>query len=241
MHSIEIDGTPADIVGLGERIGAIITAAAAFPVRKQHVRGLDHHLDRLVSHSRRSGDRQAQRESLEHAISTFIRSHDDLERLRVERFRPAGGDSERTLIMRSPPRPALAPELRLHSVVRKKVTVTEEPPVLGEVLLIDDDAIHGTTIGAIGFLSRGRVVWPDSSAAPTVERLLIHQELRAAGVACAVLPVRVEDVGLFESSFIVGEHGVSVVTGIDDATLSQDCGGMAHIRRAFDRIPWRAA
>ena len=238
MHSIQIDGKPADLAGLGERIGAHVTASASFLVRMQRVRGLDHHLDRLVGHSRDPGDRQAQRAALKHAISAFIRSQERLEALRVERFRPTEGDQERTLIMGCTPRAALAPELRLRSAARDSGTAAEESPARREAVLLDGDEIHGTTVGALGFVSRGRVIWPDSAAAPPVEQLLVHEQLSAGGVACAVVPVRLEDVGLFEASFIVGDHGVSTLTEIDDVSLTQDVDGVARIRRAFDRIPW---
>ncbi len=138
--------------------------------------------------------------------------------------------------MRCDPRPALASELRLRTTERE--AAGEGPAGPGEALLLDDDRIHGTTIGAIGFVSRRRVIWPDSSAAATVERLLVHEQLRAAGVACAVVPVRLDDVGLFEGSFIVGDHGVSIVTAIDDLALTRDGDGIADVRLAFDRIPW---
>jgi hypothetical protein len=236
VRAIEIDGTPADVAALGEHIGATVTAVATFPVRNQQVRGLDHHLDRLVGYSRDSRDRQEQRESVEQVVSAFIRSHDGLERVRVERFRPADGGQERTLIMRCDPRPALASEIEFCTALRERRAAIDEPGGPA-ALQLDDGAIHGATVGAIGFVSRGRVIWPDSAAAPTVERLLTHKQLRASDVVCAVVPVRLDDVGLFEASFIIDDHGVSIVTAINDVAFVRD-DQVADVRQAFDRIPW---
>jgi branched-subunit amino acid aminotransferase/4-amino-4-deoxychorismate lyase len=110
-----------------------------------------------------------------------------------------------------------------------------------DVLLYETDAtICGSPSGAIGLLSRDRVIWPQGALA-SVEQMLLAEQLRARRVSSAVLTVRLDDLGLFDACFVVGDHGISLIEAVDDVSLSSDEATIDELRDAFADIPWQTA
>jgi hypothetical protein len=109
------------------------------------------------------------------------------------------------------------------------------------VLVYETDAtICGSPSGAIGFLSRNRVIWPQGAPA-SVEQMLLAEQLQARRVSSAVLKVSLDDLGLFDACFVVGDHGISLIDAVDDVRLSTDEATLDELRHAFAGIPWQTA
>ncbi|MFF1634617.1 aminotransferase class IV [Leifsonia sp. NPDC058248] len=246
MHTIEIDGMPADLGLLEERLTAEVGQVTTFLASDGRVRGLDLHLTRLARASRDPLGPGVDPDMIEQAVRAFVRSRGGTLLVRVELFHVSGDAAERVLVMGREAPPVTDRPLRLRAV-------PSTGPALGfdrrhalaagydDVLLHDPGGtVSECPSGAIGFLARGRVIWPQTRA-PGVERQLLHDQLRADGTPSAVLPVRPDDLRLFDAGFLVGNHGVSLVEAVDDLTLTDDETSLTAVRDAFARIPWQDA
>jgi branched-subunit amino acid aminotransferase/4-amino-4-deoxychorismate lyase len=245
VHTIEIDGMPADLELLEERLTAEVGQVTTFLVSDGRVRGLDLHLARLAGASRDALGAAVSPELIDRAVRAFVRRRSGTLSVRVELFRGAGDGAERVLVMGREAGPSVDTRLRLLSLPSTEPTLgagrrRARATGYSDVLQHESDGMVGECpSGAIGFLSRNRVIWPQTRA-PRVERQLMHDQLRADGTSSAVLPVRLDDLRLFDGGFVVGDHGISPVEAVDDLALSPDATNLAVLRDAFARIPWQA-
>jgi hypothetical protein len=246
MHAIEIDGMPADLGLLQERLTAEVDRATTFLASDGHVRGLDVHLKMLTRPSPDPLGPSVDPQLIEESVRTFVRTHPGTLSVRVELFRASGDAAERVLVMGREAAPPVDRRLRLLSLPstgpmldagRRHARAAGYSDVLQHEA---DGTVSECPSGAIGFLSRDRVIWPQSLT-PSVERQLLHDQLRADGMSSAVLPVHLDDLRLFDAGFVAGHHGISLVEAVDSIALSRDETDIAALRDAFARIPWQTA
>jgi branched-subunit amino acid aminotransferase/4-amino-4-deoxychorismate lyase len=246
MRAIEIDGMTAGVDLLERRLGAEVDYTTTFLVSDGRVRGLDLHLKRLHDACRRGLGLQIDADLVDRAVRAFVRAHSGSYSVRVELFCAAGDPAERVLVMGRDLQVAPVRPLRLLSVASAELRSglgrrRAQADGFDDVLVYETDAtIGGSPTGAIGLLSRNRVIWPEGAAA-SVEQMLVAEQLRASGVSSAMLKVRLDDLGLFDTCFVVGDHGISLIEAVDDVSLSTDEATLDELRHAFAGIPWQTA
>jgi branched-subunit amino acid aminotransferase/4-amino-4-deoxychorismate lyase len=246
MRAIEIDGMTAGVELLERRLGAEVDYTTTFLVTDGRVRGLDLHLERLRDTCRDPLGLQVDAELVDRAVRAFVRAHSGSYSVRVELFCATDEPVERVLVMGrdlpvAPVRPlrllALASAELQSGIGRRRAHANG----FDDLLVYETDAtICGSPAGAIGFLSRNRVIWPQGAPA-SVEQILLAEQLQARRVSSVVLKVCLDDLGLFDACFVVGDHGISLIDAVDDVRLSTGEANLDELRHAFADIPWQTA
>jgi branched-subunit amino acid aminotransferase/4-amino-4-deoxychorismate lyase len=246
MRAIEIDGMTAGVELLERRLGAEVDYTTTFLVSDGRVRGLDLHLQRLCDTGRDPLGLQIDAELVDRAVRAFVRTHAGSYSVSVELFCATGDPAERVLVMArdvpvAPVRPLRLLSLRSAGPWSGLGRRRAHASGFDDVLVHETDAtICGSPSGAIGFLSRNRVIWPQGAPA-SVEQMLLAERLRARQVSSAVLTVCLDEIVLFDTCFVVGDHGISLIEAVDDVLLSTDESALDKLRDAFASIPWQTA
>lgn len=223
----------------------------------QHVRGLSHHLDRLV---RDCGlvfdadlDREKVREFIQHAAQGKTGSFS----IRVTVFdpalemgRPSIDADPRVLVTTRSATPLPAPPLRVQSAKYRR----DLPPVkhiglfgaiwhrrraqlngFDDVLFTDDDSFvsEGATWN-IGFFDGEHVIWPAAEVLPGVTMRLLQQVHDDTVVA----PVSLADIPDLQAAFATNTTvGVRPISNIDNLSLPEDHPIFETLHKEYLEIP----
>lgn len=226
-------------------------------VDNQHIRGLSHHLDRLVRDCRMlfnaDLDRETIREFIRHAISDEQGSFT----VRVTVFDPAlelghpGAPAEPKVLVTTRPAIVWPPEpMRVQTTkYRRDLPEVKHIGLFGalwgrrnaqlngydDALFIDSGLFisEGATWN-IGFFDGERVIWPDANTLPGVTMRLLKQVHEHTVTA----PVNLRDVPAMQAAFATNTSvGVRAVTAIDGIQLPDDHPIFDALRKEYEDIP----
>jgi len=227
-------------------------------VEEGTVRGLSHHLDRLVSDCRVVFGAELDREEIRGYIRTEVeRAGSSSLGIRVTIFdpgidmgRPARPTVPSALVSVRPPAPGTLPPLKLKSTrycrelpavkhigLFGALTQRREAQMKGfdDALFVDNSAFisEGPTWN-IGFHDGRQVIWPNADTLPGVTmRLLkqVHEDFVHA-------PVNLQDIGGMQTAFATNVTiGIRAVAVIDDVEFPSDSAILDALRSEYEEIP----
>jgi branched-subunit amino acid aminotransferase/4-amino-4-deoxychorismate lyase len=216
----------------------------ALQASSRGVRGLDLHLARLDA-----GTRELFGQSLDaHAVRAHLRSAlagwngDAAVRITVfsrafDREHPARAFAPDVLVTVTAPRSADSTPVRLKTFLHERALPTikhigtfslfhhrrlAQQAGFDDALFVDaSGAISEASIWNIGFFDGTSVVWPIAPQLHGVSMQLIHDGLRARGIASTARRVTREDIATFRSAFLTNcGCPVRAVASIDDVGLA---------------------
>lgn len=250
--SLWVDGEPADAASLA--VPAVMNYGhfTAMQVRAGAIRGLAYHLRRVeAAHRELFGhglDLELVRERWARAADRQPDAY-----LRATFYQAPDGDSHDLVVLRPPTEPARAAQsLRSVAYVRPlahlKHTGTFAQIYYGNeaeragyddaLLTTAQNEIAETTIGNIGFIDGGKVVWPTAPALHGIGQQLLEDALPADGIPVEHRPVRLADVTRFDGAFTVNSVGVVPVGRIDDHQFANPGTAVAAVVKAHAELPW---
>jgi branched-subunit amino acid aminotransferase/4-amino-4-deoxychorismate lyase len=232
--TLEINGRPAT----AEELTALALDGyghfTAMQVRDACTRGLQLHLEQLGAANREMFgaplDPAPVRECIRHALGA--RAHDAFVRVMVRQ--PADQEPPRVAVTIRPPADPL-PDRRLQSVAyQRSLAHLKHTGDFGqgyygrlavqngfdEALLTGTDGlISEGSITNIGFFDGDAVIWPAAAMLAGITMQLVRARLT---LPQRHSPVRVSDLGSFQTAFVTNSHGVAAVTNVDGSGLPVD-------------------
>ncbi|RNL83321.1 aminotransferase class IV family protein [Halostreptopolyspora alba] len=226
-------------------------------VDDRHVRGLSHHLDRLVGDCREVFDAELDRDRVRAYVRHAVGERLDSFVVRVTVFDPAlgvgapGAVAHPRVLVTTRPAGSWPPDpIRVRSAEYvRDIPSVKHVGLFGAVMRRRgaqeagfDDAVF--TDGAsfisegptwnIGFFDGERVVWPNAEVLPGVTMRL----LREAYHECVTAPVNLADLGNMRAAFATSTTvGVRPVVGIDDVEFPADHAVFDRLRERYEEIP----
>ncbi|ACY95659.1 MULTISPECIES: aminotransferase class IV family protein [Thermomonospora] len=253
----ELDGAPVAPEAL-QALGLINYGHfTSMRVDDQHVRGLSHHLDRLVRDCREVFDADLNRDKVREYIRRAIRDKPGSFVVRVTVFdpdlelgRPGATAEPRILVTTRPAGAWPPPPMRVQSAsYRRDLPHVKHIGLFGQLwcrrnaqlngfddaLFIDSSSF--VTEGAtwnIGFYDGDRVIWPSADVLPGVTMRLITQVHEQTITA----PVNLRDVPSMEAAFATNTTvGVRPITAIDNVQLPAEHPIFETLRKEYEEIP----
>ncbi|MCR6489264.1 aminotransferase class IV [Amycolatopsis sp. OK19-0408] len=251
----ELNGDP---LGPGALVAAMTSYGhfTAMQVRDGRVRGLAHHLDRLVTSTRLLFDADLDPDFVRFCVRRALGDEPALSlRVMVLTRSLAEPMTPEILVRTLPPHPVDPAPLRLGTVRYER----DLPRVkhLGTFGLIHhsrqarlagfDDALFVDHAGRIseasiwnaGFLDGDTVVWPDAEVLPGITMLVQREALRRLGVAQETREVRPADLGGYDAMFLTNSEtpGRGVVS-VDDFVLPPADRAVELLASAYETVPW---
>jgi branched-subunit amino acid aminotransferase/4-amino-4-deoxychorismate lyase len=243
-YRVELDGAPVTTDDLVAALGNY-GHFTAMQVRGGRVRGLELHLERLVTSTRRlfaaELDTDRLRANLRHAITG-----EDALSVRVLVFTrsldwddPGAPAAPEVLIRTGPPHEPESKPLRLRSVRYERVLPEvkhvgtfglvhhmREAKIAGydDALFLDNSGrVSEASIWNVGFLDHGTIVWPEAPVLPGITLQLLQQGLRDNGISQETRPVFPADLPGFDATFVTNsETPGRPVASVDDVALRSD-------------------
>ncbi|MEV7552119.1 aminotransferase class IV family protein [Amycolatopsis sp. NPDC089917] len=256
---LEINGAPARSEDLAGAFG--YAHFTAMQVRDGKVRGLDVHLDRLVTSTRRLFASELDTEAVRGYVRRAIQGADALS-VRVLVFSramdwsdPGAPAAPDVLVRTAPPKEHELTPLRLRSVRYERVL--PEVKHVGSFGLVHhsreammagyDDAvfvdyqgrISEASIWNVGFLEGGTVVWPQAPVLDGITQQLIRRGLTRHGIPQETRDVRPADLPGFDAMFLTNSESVGwPVASVDDVVLpfAPETGRI--LTEAYESNPW---
>lgn len=258
---MELDGVPVAVDELATLALVNYGHFTTMRLDENGVRGLDLHLERLVSDCQTVfGARLDAGRARELARRVAARI-DPPAILRITVFDPAlqlgttGIEAQpRVLTSVRPAGVELPPPVRLRSVAyQRDLPQVKHSGLFGplhqrrmarragfdDVLFVDPtgSVSEGATWN-IGFLVGDEVHWPDAECLPGVTMRLLDDVLRRAGVVTRRVPVRLDDLPAGHGAFITNAGvGIQAVSRIDGRDLPSPAALLDQLRAGYQAIP----
>ncbi|MFD5096884.1 aminotransferase class IV family protein [Amycolatopsis thailandensis] len=256
---LELNGAPARSEDLAGAFG--YGHFTAMQVRDGKVRGLDLHLRRLETSTRRMFASELDTEAVRGYVRQAIRGEDALS-VRVLIFSramdwsdPGAPAAPDVLVRTGPPKEHELTPLRLRSVSYERVL--PEVKHVGTFGLVHhareammagyDDAvfvdyqgrISEASIWNVGFLDGGTVVWPQAPVLDGISQQLIRRGLTRYGVPQETREVRPADLPGFDAMFLTNSESVGwPVASVDDVALPFAAETGRILTEAYESNPW---
>jgi branched-subunit amino acid aminotransferase/4-amino-4-deoxychorismate lyase len=253
----ELNGSPATPEAL--RALALLNYGhfTSLRVDEQHVRGLSHHLDRLVRDCRTLFGTDLDRERVRHFLRHVTAGQPGSFVVRVTVFDPSlelghpAKTAEPAVLVTTRPSGAWPPPpIRVQTVIyRRDLPEVKHVGLFGalwrrrqaqlngydDALFIDADSfIHEGTTWNIGFFDGQRVTWPNADVLPGVTMRLL-QEVHEQSVTA---PVHLRDLRKMQAAFATNTSvGVRAIGAIDNVELTRDHAICDVLRREYDDVP----
>lgn len=238
--AIEIDGSPADNERLAERVAAEHVQFIDLLARNGRVHCLTERLAWLTEEVETALSAQPDGALIRSALDRFLTDEPESGPIRVELYR-CPDSSFRTLIRQ---RDGANPPAVLHlrrsvDLVNQTGPLQQAPVPKGEAVVMCSASglVLGSSRGPIGLISGSRIVWAEHVSALRAVRHL-KNALAAQQIATVTLPIREDELALFDAAFIVHADGISAVEGMADRALDVDHALLGDIRRAWEAAGW---
>ncbi|MFC4869068.1 aminotransferase class IV family protein [Streptomonospora arabica] len=226
-------------------------------VDDQHIRGLSHHLDRLVKDCRQVFAADLDRDRVREFVRTAVADESGSFVVRVTIFDPQlemghpGSDADPHVLVTTRPAVALPPSpMRAKSAVyARDMPLVKHIGLFGQLrhrrtaqLSGFDDAVFVDTAGFvsegatwnIAFFDGENVMWPDADVLPGVTMRLLQQVHEQTINA----PVNLSNLGGMEAAFATNTSvGVRPVICIDGTEFPGDHTVFADLRKEYEEIP----
>ncbi|MBB5998620.1 aminotransferase class IV family protein [Streptomonospora salina] len=253
----QLNGAPATLSELQTLALVNYGHFTSMRVDDQHVRGLSHHLDRLVKDCRKVFGAELDRERVQRFVREAVADEGGPFVVRVTIFDPAlemghpGSDAEPHVLVTTRPAAALPPSpMRAQSAV-----YTRDMPLVKHIGLFGqlrhrrtaqrsgfDDAVFTDSSGFvsegatwnIAFFDGENVVWPDAEVLPGVTMRLLQQVHEQTITA----PVNLTNLDGIQAAFATNTSvGVRPVTAIDGTEFPSDHPVFTELRKEYEEIP----
>ncbi|MEC3976734.1 aminotransferase class IV family protein [Amycolatopsis sp. H20-H5] len=256
---VELDGAPVtteDLVAAMGNYGHF----TAMQVRGGRVRGLELHLDRLVTSTRRLFASELDTDRLLVNLRRVIKDEDALS-VRVLVFTralnwddPGAPAAPEVLIRTGPPQSPEPKPLRLRSVRYERVLPEvkhvgtfgivhhiREAKIAGydDALFLDNlGRVSEASIWNVGFLEGGKIVWPEAPVLPGITLQLLRKGLRRQGIPQETREVYPADLPGFDAMFVTNSQtsGTPVIS-VDDVELRSDPDITRLLMEAYETNP----
>lgn len=257
---ILIDGGPASADDLAHQAMVNYGAYTSFRVEDGGVRGLDLHLARLEASAVELFGESLGEAALRRRMASAVGDRRD-GWLRVSLFSPEIGHRAptflgppRVMTVFAPPPPPLADSVRVTTVVHvREASHLKHLATFGlmrarraarmdgfdDALFTDADGwISEGTLWNVGFLARGRIVWPQAPMLSGVTQALIGRGLVPVGLSAETRPVHLSELGGFDGAFLCNSATPAcAITAVDDVTFAGDSSILEKIARAWSMQP----
>jgi branched-subunit amino acid aminotransferase/4-amino-4-deoxychorismate lyase len=253
----ELEGSPptaAEVQSLGLLNYGHFTSMR---VDNHHVRGLSHHLDRLVRDCGTLFGTNLDRERVRHLVRQATEGRQGSFVVRVTVFdpsldlgHPAAAAEPRVLVTTRPSGAWPPTPIRVQTVTyRRDLPEVKHVGLFGalwgrrqaqlngyeDALFVDTASfVYEGATWNVGFFDGKRVVWPNAEVLPGVTMRLLQQVHEGSVTA----PVHLRDVPRMDAAFATNTaFGVRAITAIDDAQLACDHAIFDVLRREYEEIP----
>lgn len=98
-------------------------------------------------------------------------------------------------------------------------------------------AISESAVCNVAFVRDGAVVWPDAPALAGITMQLVAPRLSEAGIRSSREPVRLADLGSFDSALVMNARGIAPLGRIDDHVFGDDAPFVERIDALYRAIP----
>ncbi|WP_410600858.1 aminotransferase class IV family protein [Amycolatopsis sp. lyj-90] len=256
---LELNGAPARSEDLAGAFG--YGHFTAMQVRDGKVRGLDAHLHRLATSTRRMFAAELDTDAVRRYVRQAVQGEDALS-VRVLIFSramdwsdPGAPAAPDVLVRTGPPKEHELTPLRLRSVRYERVLPevkhvgtfglvhhTREAMMAGydDALFVDQRGrVSEASIWNVGFLDGGTVVWPQAPVLDGITQQLVRRGLTLTGIPQEVREVRPADLPGFDAMFLTNSESVGwPVASVDDVVLpfAPETGRI--LTEAYERNPW---
>ncbi|EME51635.1 aminotransferase class IV family protein [Amycolatopsis decaplanina] len=256
---LEVNGAPARSEDLAGAFG--YGHFTAMQVRDGKVRGLDVHLRRLATSTRRMFGSELDTEAVRGYVRQAVRGEAALS-VRVLIFSramdwsdPGAPAAPDVLVRVGPPQEHEMTPLRLRSVRYERVLPevkhvgtfgllhhTREAKMAGydDALFVDyQGRVSEASIWNVGFLDGGTVVWPQAPVLDGITQQLVRRGLERTGVPQGTREVRPGDLPGFDATFLTNSESVGrPVASVDDVVLpfAPETGRI--LTEAYESNPW---
>jgi branched-subunit amino acid aminotransferase/4-amino-4-deoxychorismate lyase len=253
----ELDGAPVTAEELQALALINYGHFTSMRVDDQHIRGLSHHLERLVRDCRVIFAAELDRDRVRELIRQAIADRPGAFVTRVTVYDPAlelghpGAAAEPHILVTTRPAPSLPTSpLRVQSA-----RYTRDLPEIKHIGLFGalwhrrnaqlngfDDAIFADTEGYIsegatwniGFFDGDQVIWPNAEVLPGVTMRLLQQVHDRTSLA----PVNLRDLPRMEAAFATNTSiGVRAISAIDDVEFPEEHPIFETLRKEYEEIP----
>lgn len=253
----ELNGAPATVDDLKALALTNYGHYTSMRADDQHIRGLTHHLDRLVRDCRLVFDEGLDRDTVQDCICHAIRNEAGSYVIRVTIFDPALGIGQMSnstrphVLVTTRPAAALpAPPLRVQTIYYlrdlpqiKHIGLfgalshrrTAQLNGFHDVLFVTGESLisEGATWN-VGFFDGQNVIWPDADVLPGVTMTLL-QQVHDRTIA---RPVSIDDIPGMQAAFATNTTvGVRPISAIDGVPLSPDHAIFDVLRKEYMEIP----
>ncbi|MGY6652502.1 aminotransferase class IV family protein [Amycolatopsis sp. TRM77291] len=256
---LEVNGAPARSEDLAGAFG--YGHFTAMQVRDGKVRGLDIHLRRLATSTRRMFAHDLDTEAVRGYVRQAIQGEDALS-VRVLIFSraldwsdPGAPAAPDVLVRVGPPREHEMTPLRLRSVRYERVLPevkhvgtfgllhhTREAKLAGydDALFVDyQGRVSEASIWNVGFLDGGTVVWPQAPVLDGISQQLVRRGLERNGIPQETRDVRPADLPGFDAMFLTNSESVGwPVASVDDVVLPFAPESGRILTEAYESNPW---
>ncbi|AUI58471.1 aminotransferase class IV family protein [Amycolatopsis sp. BJA-103] len=256
---LELNGAPARSEDLVGAFG--YGHFTAMQVRDGKVRGLDAHLHRLATSTRRMFATGLDTDAVRGYVRQAVRGEDALS-VRVLIFSramdwsdPGAPAAPDVLVRTGPPKEHELTPLRLRSVRYERVLPevkhvgtfglvhhTREAMMAGydDALFVDQRGrVSEASIWNVGFLDGGTVVWPQAPVLDGITQQLVRRGLTLTGIPQEIREVRPADLPEFDAMFLTNSESVGwPVASVDDVVLpfAPETGRI--LTEAYESNPW---
>ncbi|WP_219505276.1 aminotransferase class IV family protein [Nonomuraea ceibae] len=253
----ELDGAPVPPDAL-QALGLVNYGHfTSMRVEDQRIRGLSHHLDRLVRDCRLIFAAELDRERVRDYVRHALRDVQGAIIVRVtiydpalELAHPAGDTHPRVLVTTRPAAPLPPSPMRVQTVgYQRDLPAAKHVGLFGalrgrrkaqlagfdDALFVDNTSFitEGATWN-VGFYDGERVVWPSGDVLPGVTMRLLQQ----VHDRTVHVPVNVGDIASMHAAFATNTSiGVRPINGIDDVALPGDHPIFEILRKEYEEIP----
>ncbi|RSN22732.1 aminodeoxychorismate lyase [Amycolatopsis sp. WAC 01416] len=256
---LELNGAPARPEDLAGAFG--YGHFTAMQVRHGKVRGLDIHLRRLATSTRRMFASDLDTDAVLEYVRQAIRGENALS-VRVLIFSramdwsdPGAPAAPDVLVRTGPPKEHELTPLRLRSVRYERVLPevkhvgtfgllhhTREAMMAGydDVLFVDHQGrVSEASIWNVGFLDGGTVVWPQAPVLDGITQQLVRRGLERNGIPQETREVRPADLPGFDAMFLTNSESVGwPVASVDDVVLPFAPETTRLLSEAYESNPW---
>ncbi|WP_410659164.1 aminotransferase class IV family protein [Amycolatopsis sp. lyj-112] len=257
--TFELNGAPARSEDLAGAFG--YGHFTAMQVRDGKVRGLDVHLNRLVTSTRRMFASELDTDAVLGYVRHAIQSDDALS-VRVLIFSramdwsdPGAPAAPDVLVRTGPPKEHELTPLRLRSVRYERVLPevkhvgtfglvhhAREAMLAGydDALFVDyQGRVSEASIWNVGFLDGGTVVWPQAPVLDGIAQQLVRKGLDRNGIPQETRDVRPADLPKFNATFLTNSESVGwPVASVDDVELPFAPETTRILTEAYESNPW---
>lgn len=256
-YRLELDGVPPGVEELGAALGGY-GHFTAMQVRDGRVRGLRHHLDRLVRSTRLLFGTELATEHVLACVRRVVAGEDALSVRVLISARDLSEDGPmptRVLVRSGPPHPPETAPLRLRSVRYQRdlpevkhtgtfglIHHSRQAQLAGydDAVFVDHEGrISEASVWNVGFLAGDTVVWPDAAVLPGITMLVLRERLAALGVAQETREVRPAGLPGFDAMFVTNsETPGRLVTSVDDVVLPAAGRAAELLAKAYETASW---